>query len=133
MDKEKRLAEWRFEQAHQCLDAAKTMIEINNYKSAANRSYYCIFHCIRSILALESVDFKKHSAVISHFRLNYIKTKIFDSKLSDIIESLFIIRNASDYDDFYVLEKEQAIKQVENAEYFLEQIKNYLGERDCHI
>ena len=120
------MATWRFEQAQQCLESAKTMIKTEDYKGAANRSYYCIFHSMRSVLALENVDFKKHSAVISHFRLNYIKPQILDKKLSDIIEGLFEIRNASDYDDFYMLSKKEAAEQVENAEYFMRQIEDYL-------
>lgn len=42
-------------------------------KTANNRAYYSIFHAMRAILALDEVDFKKHSGVIAYFRENYIK------------------------------------------------------------
>ena len=130
MSERKSLAEWRFEKAEQCLKTAKISIEIGDYCNAANRSYYCVFHCIRSIFALHSIDYKKHSAVIAHFREKYIKTGIFEKQLSDILGKLFIIRNESDYDDFFVINKNDIIFQVENAEYFMTQIKNYLDNQD---
>lgn len=83
------LAKIRLEHAKQCLASAKKLIEIEDYKSAANRSYYAIFHSMRSVLALERKDFSKHSGVSSYFRKNYIKNKIFPIKLSDIISEAF--------------------------------------------
>lgn len=36
------------------------------------------------------------------------------------------VRNASDYDDFYVASKEEARQQVENAKYILEKAVRYM-------
>lgn len=44
---------------------------------------------MRSILALDSVDFSKHAGIISYFRRQYIKTGVFDVELSDIIGEAF--------------------------------------------
>jgi uncharacterized protein (UPF0332 family) len=85
---------------------------------------------MRSVLALKGVDFKKHSAIIAHFRENYIKTGIFDKSLSDILGKLFTVRTESDYDDFYVISKTEITAQIENAEYFLEKITDYLKSQN---
>ena len=122
----KDLSNYRLEQAEQCIRAARLLIENEDFKGAANRSYYAVFHCMRSVLALEQVDFKKHSGVSSYFRNKYIKTRVFDSSLSDIIKESFEIRNDSDYDDFFVISKEDVEKQIENAELFYNTIKKYL-------
>ena len=98
----------------------------DDYKGASNRAYYCVFHCIRSVLSLEQIDFKSHSAVISHFRKEYVKTNKFEIKLSDILGSLFQARNDSDYDDDFDFNKEDIEEQITNAEYFLSHIKMYL-------
>jgi len=82
---------------------------------------------MRCVLALENADYKKHSAVISHFRKEYIKTNKIDVSLSDILTTLFRIRNESDYDDFTEMNKNEIEKQIINAEYFLEQIKIFLA------
>ena len=130
MPTNKELSKYRLEQAERCLKSAKTLLNDEDYKSTANRSYYCVFHCMRSLLALENLDFKRHSGVISYFREKYIKTKIFDTKLSSILDVLFQIRSSSDYDDFYIVSKEDITEQIANAEYFLSQIKTYLERQN---
>lgn len=60
------LSNYRLEKAQQCCDSAKILYEAGDYKGAANRNYYCVFHAIRSVLALEGVDFKKHTAVLAY-------------------------------------------------------------------
>ena len=122
----KALSAVRLEHAEECLEAAKSLLLSGNYKSAANRSYYAVFHGMRAVLALNMIDMKHHSGIISEFRKLYIKTGIFDVKLSQIISVLFDIRNDSDYDDFFIVSKEEVIEQIDNAEYFLSEIKNYL-------
>ncbi|MBP3388799.1 MAG: HEPN domain-containing protein [Clostridia bacterium] len=122
----KSLSQVRYEHAEECLDAAKSLLSSDNYKSAANRSYYAIFHAMRAVLAFDGIDMKHHSGIISEFRRLYIKTGVFETKLSEIISVLFDIRTDSDYDDFFVLSKEEVIEQIQNAEYFLAAIFQYL-------
>lgn len=127
MDKRYReLSDHRLEQAKRCVKSAKILAADDDYKGAANRSYYAIFHCMRSVLALEGIDFSKHSGVSAYFRKQYIKTGIFDMELSDIIKEAFDIRSDSDYDDYYVLPKDDVEKQIENAEKFCLVIETYL-------
>ena len=126
MDHKQELSKYRIEEAKRCLSSAELLLGAEDFKSAVNRSYYSVFNAIRSIFALQGKDFKSHSAVISCFRVEYIKTKIFDDKMSDIIRDLFQIRNKSDYDDFYCIDKQSAFEQIENAGYFLEQVEAYL-------
>lgn len=73
MNNLKDLSNWRLEKAERCLRSAQTLLDDEDYSSAANRSYYCVFHCIRSVLALDGVDFKKHSGIVAYFREKYIK------------------------------------------------------------
>jgi len=120
------LVNFRLEQAQNCLSAAKVSAEAGLYKDAANRSYYCIFHSMRAVLALEGFDSKKHSGIMSAFRQRYIKTKMFDSAFSDVIGAAFEIRNFSDYEDFYVVSKVEVIQQIENACSFLRTVAAYI-------
>ena len=117
----------RMEQAEQCLESAKLLLEADDIKGAANRSYYGIFHAIRAVLALEGKDFAKHSGVISFFRQNYIKTGILDVSLSDIITDAFQVRTECDYNDYYIISKAEVEEQVQNAERFIKTISDYLA------
>ena len=120
----------RYKHALEDLEAAELLVEKEQYKSAANRSYYSIFHAIRSILAYDGIDSKKHSGIISSFQRLYIKTGIFETKLSGYITKLFTVRNDSDYDDFYVVSKDRVLEQVEMADYFLDSIDSYLKNKN---
>lgn len=120
------LTKYRLELAKERIEISKFMIDNGHYKDSVNRSYYSIFSAIRALLAEKEVDFKKHSAVISYFRLNYIKTEIFDKKLSDYVGSAFNTRNDCDYEDFVFISREEAETQYLHAIEFYEVIKNYL-------
>lgn len=130
MDNEKKaLAEYRLEQANTCIKSASVLVDAEDYKGAANRAYYAIFHCMRSILALDGRDFAKHSGVSAYFRKEYIKTGIFDVEYSDIIKEAFDIRSDSDYDDFFVISKEEVEEQIENAKKFYDVVKTYVANQ----
>ena len=102
------------------------LLERESYKSAANRAYYAVFHAMRAVLAYDGYDSKKHSGIISEFRRLYIRTGTFESKMSDTIRELFDLRTDSDYDDFFIASKADVTAQVQNAGYFVGEVKNYL-------
>jgi uncharacterized protein (UPF0332 family) len=96
-------------------------------KSAANRSYYAVFHAMRAVLAFDEIDMKHHSGIISEFRKRYIKAGAFDTSLSGIISELSSVREGSDYNDFFIVSKAETIQQVQSAEEFLAAIQSYLS------
>ena len=124
--KELDLAKYRIEQAEECLKTAEAVVDVS-LKTSVNRSYYCIFHSMRAVLALDKFDSKKHSGIISAFRQKYIKTGAFADHFSDIIGNAFEIRNDSDYEDFYLISKSEALQQIENAKSFLEAVAEYVN------
>ena len=125
-DNRKSLMHLRLEQARECLDAAILMLDAEKYKDAANRSYYCIFHAMRAVLALDGFDSKKHSGIMSEFGRRYIKTQLFPSNSSKLIRSAFDVRNDCDYNDFYVISKDDVAIQIENAKTFLAAVEAYI-------
>lgn len=120
------LSLYRLSKAQQYLDDAKKTLAMEMYDTAANRSYYAIFHAARAVLALDGLDFKKHSGVISNFQMRYIKTGIFDKKLSNIIKSAFSLRTESDYEDFYIISKADVENQVSEADIFYQCVSAYI-------
>lgn len=127
-DNEKRaLSTARIKHAEECISSARELYATGNYKSAANRSYYAAFHAMRSVLAFDEIDMKHHSGILSEFRRRYIKSGIFGSEYSDILSALFDVRTDSDYDDFFIISKEDLAIQLENSEKFLKAVKDYLN------
>lgn len=111
------------------LAAAKLATTAEDYMTAANRSYYALFSAMRAVLALDFLDFKKHSAVIGKFRELYVKTGVFEQRFSDVVGKAFIIRNNSDYEDFYLVSREDTQQQIEDAAVFIEIVRDYLDGR----
>ncbi len=120
------LCRYRLEKAAEFLADAEKTLELEMYDTAANRSYYAIFHAVRALFALDGKDFKKHSGVIAFFQMDYIKTGIFDKRMSDIIKSAFSLRTDSDYEDFFIISHEEVRKQVAEAAEFYKTVSEYL-------
>ncbi len=68
------LSKYRMEKAKDDLDTAEIMLDNKKYSQSINRSYYAIFHALRSLLAFSKFDSQKHSGIISYFNLHFIKT-----------------------------------------------------------
>ena len=122
----KDLSAYRFERAKEDLASAHNTYDSGELRTANNRAYYAVFHALRAVLALDSYDSKKHSGIISEFRLRYIKTKIFESSISDMIGDTFEIRNMSDYEDMYIVSKSATLIQIQNAEKVVNAVEQYL-------
>ena len=125
------LCRYRFEKSRDELSSSKLMLQNKKFSQSINRSYYSMFHAVRSLLAMERYDSKKHSGVISFFTKYFIKTGKIEPKYSKILTTAFKIRNDCDYNDFYVAAQEDAKMQHENADKFIKRIEQYL--KSCNI
>ena len=119
----KELAGYRMDRAKEMLVAARENLEIGQYKTSLNRSYYAIFHAMRAMNILKGFDSSKHSGVIAFFNKEYLKENILDRNLSIVIKNSAFLREKSDYDDFYSASKQEAEKQLEEAERFLDAVE----------
>ena len=120
------LSSYRLNMSEEKLRSARILLDAGQYKDSIGRSYYAIFSALRAVLAKDKVDFSKHAGVISFFQMEYLKTELFDKKYSKYISSAFQIRNNCDYDDFFIVSKEEAIEQYEHAYELYEAVKNFL-------
>ncbi|MDD2970633.1 MAG: HEPN domain-containing protein [Lachnospiraceae bacterium] len=104
------------------------MLEKDLYKAANNRAYYSVFHTIDAVLALEPVAFKRHKDTLAYFNKNYVHSEKFPREIGCKIAKLEEIRHKSDYDDFYIASKEEAVKQIETAKVVMELVNTYVNE-----
>ena len=104
------------------------LLKDGRFKASVNRSYYTIFHGLRSVTALAEFDSSKHSGVIAFFNRTYVKEGIFDKSISKLIDTAYRLREKADYQDFIIISKAQALEQIEKAEKVLGMIEPYLEE-----
>lgn len=120
------LSRFRLQKANDMLTSAFRDMKAGDYASANNRAYYCIFHAMRSVLALDGEDYQKHSAVIAKFSQKYLKTEIFPKEYGKLIANASLIRNRSDYEDFCLCSMNDTEKLLTDADNFLQTITIYL-------
>lgn len=84
---------------------------------------------MRAVIALDGEDYKKHAAVIARFTLNYLNPEILPRDYGKLISNASLIRNRSDYEDFYICAVEDTKKLLEGAERFLHCVNEYLQQK----
>ena len=122
------LVQYRLSSAKERLESARLLLDAGQYKDSIGRSYYAIFTAVRAVLARDQVDFSKHAGVIAYFQREYIKSAIFDIKYSKILQRAFQIRNNCDYDDFFIVSKEDATELYKNADEKVQAIETYIKQ-----
>lgn len=125
-DRQKDLSRYRLREAQDSLRVAEHCLREELYKDSINRSYYSAFYAVKAVLALGTVDFKRHKDVIAYFNQHYVAAGIFERELGRKLATLKQLREKSDYDDFYIASREQVLIQVETARLILERVKEYL-------
>ena len=96
------LIKYRIERCLEELEVSGLLLKENHFKKSINSSYYAVFHGIRSIFAIDSIDFKKHDKCIAEFNRKYVNAGVFDKYFARKIDKLFRLRNKCDYDDFFI-------------------------------
>ena len=123
------LSRYRLDKAAEMLESAKRDYDAGDYASANDRAYYCVFHAMRAVLALDGEDYKKHSAVIARFTLQYLKPEILPRRFGKLITNASLIRNRSDYEDFYICSVRDTEALITGAAEFLPTVSAYLRHR----
>ena len=128
-EKQKDLSLYRVNQAEETVRSAKLCQENHFYKDAINRSYYAAFYAVKAVLAIESVDFKRHKDVVAYFNQHYVATGLFSKETGKSLARLQKKREVSDYDDFYIASAEEALEQIEVAANIVAETKDYLQKK----
>lgn len=124
---------YRIQEAKDSLKVAQHCFAEGLYKDSINRSYYAAFYAIKAVLALGTVDFKRHKDVMGYFNKEYVAQNVFPRELGRRLGTLKQLREKSDYDDFYIASKVQAEEQYSTAQFTIAEIVKYLKEKNIPI
>jgi uncharacterized protein (UPF0332 family) len=120
------LAIHRLTRAGEDLIASEVLLNNKNFAQSINRSYYAIFQATRALLAFDRFDARKHSSIIAYFGQNYVANQKIDNRFHTILMGAFKIRNKCDYDDFFIVSREEAEEQYGNAKEFVKRIESII-------
>ena len=127
-ERQKNLSNYRIAEAEDSLKVAAHCLKEGLYKDSINRSYYAAFYAVKAILALSTVDFKRHKDVMGYFNKEYVAKEIFPREIGRKLGTLQRVREKSDYDDFYIASREKAEEQFQTAELDIGEVKKYLDK-----
>lgn len=115
-----------FAKAKQSIEAAELLYKDGYWDFSASRSYYAMFYSLEALFLFRDISFSKHSAVISAFGKEFIKTGILDKKFHKYVLEAFDIRNIGDYGVMNSVFEEQAKELIANSKELLEEIQQFV-------
>lgn len=125
------LAKARIERAKELLEDAEMLLARGSYASANNRAYYALEKTCNGLLASEKIPSKSHRGVISQFNQYFVcnAETPFDAGDYKIVARAETIRSKSDYDDFYIANKDETKLLISNTKIFITKAEQYLNDR----
>jgi uncharacterized protein (UPF0332 family) len=116
------------EKSAQSRDAALLLLKDHYVDFAASRAYYAMFYAIEALLLSRKLSFSKHSAVISAFGKEFVKTGLMDARFHRSVMDAFDVRNAGDYGSMHEVSEEKARQIIEDADQLLTAVRLVLNQ-----
>jgi len=108
------------QQARDSLAAAKLLFANGYAGYYAARSYYTMFYVVSAILLGKNLSFSKHSAVISGFGREFVKSGKIPNYFHRYLIEAQELRQMGDYGKSNDVTLDKAAEQITHAEEFLE-------------
>lgn len=117
------------EKAEEALFASENSLKFS-LQNSQNRNYYAVFYIVLALAYLDGFQTGKHHQLMGWFNKEYIyNNKIFNSKLKTIYQNLLVKREKFDYSVAETPELEAVEKDLEQAKFFVQTIKDYITKR----
>lgn len=117
------------EKSVRALKSAQREFDAGDYDYACSRAYYAVFYLLEGVLLLEGKAFSKHSAVISVFNKDFVKTDKFPVEFSKHIKYLLKRREIGDYSFSIRVKEEDAKKCISKANEIFDKTSIYLKSK----
>jgi len=119
----------RMEQATETLHEAHILLAEHAGRGSVNRAYYAMFYAVLAVLATKGLGSSKHSGTISLFDREFVKPGDLPKELSRALHMAFERRQQADYGELIQLEEPAATRGIEEAEMFIQKVRDYLTSR----
>lgn len=125
---DERLIRYRFERARETYAEALLMRDGSRWNGCVNRLYYSCFYAASALLLSQNLSSTKHSGTRSLFNRRFIKTGIVPAEFGELYNTLFDLRQESDYDDYFKLTPELVEPWIPLTAKFVETVDAILSE-----
>lgn len=120
------LIKYRISRSKETISEVQELIKLKYYNTAVNRIYYACFYAVNALLLKNDLKAKTHDGVRQMFGLHFVKTGIVSKEMGRIFTRLYTKREAGDYDDFILYDKETVEDLIALAKDFIQGIEKIL-------
>ena len=115
------------ERAHETFEEIEVMRQAERWNGAANRIYYSIFHAVNALLISDGLQVARHQGSHALFSQHYIKTGRLPKGFGRFYNNLQTLREKSDHNCFYDVDKQDVIEGIEKASIFIKTIEELIN------
>lgn len=98
----------RFEQAAECVEDARVLLDRDRLPAAVARLYYAMFHAATAALLARGIRRRSHHALLAAFGQNFVKTGELDDRFYKDIRAAFERRQQADYEAVLEIDRQAA-------------------------
>ncbi len=109
-----------FEQAAECVEDARVLLENDRLAAAVTRIYYAMFHAATAALLAKDIRRSSHHALLAAFGQSFIKTGELDERLYRDLRVAFERRQQADYEAIIEIDRQTAAQLLERAIDFID-------------
>ncbi len=121
-------AEESIKTAESWLIEAENNLRNGAFRSCILSSYLAMFHAARSILFLKGFREKSHFAVARFLEDTFVESGLLEREWVEILDYYREVRHEDQYSTEFIVSEEEAERAFENAEEFVERMKELLKE-----
>jgi uncharacterized protein (UPF0332 family) len=114
------------QKAEEFYEDAQYLFKGKRFEATVNRCYYAMFTSVQALLLSKNAFSKTHHGAQVKFNELFIKTQLLPMELGKILNEAFEKRQFGDYDVDAEISESDALKLLENARMFLDEIKKFL-------
>ena len=104
-----------FEQAAECVEDARVLLDNNRLVAAVTRIYYAMFHAATAALLARGVHRNSHHGLLAAFGQNFVKTGELDQRFYRDLRAAFERRQQADYEAILEIDRQAAVQLHEQA------------------
>ena len=118
---------YRMEEARESLCEAQLLLENNRFRGTVNRTYYAAFYAASALTLTKGCEFSKHSAVISFFDREFVKTRLVSVESSKTLHRAFNERQEDDYLPFVEFDRNEVASLLKEVTALVAEVDAYVS------
>jgi uncharacterized protein (UPF0332 family) len=119
---------YRLLKANETITETKVLLDNKFWNTAVNRMYYACFYAVGAILVKNGVETSSHSGSRQKFGQLFVHNGLISREFGKHYSELFEKRQKGDYNDFFDVDEETALRLYQPSVDFIKEIERIIKE-----